>query len=1026
MSTKNEIEASKGDYKTTTEINTHFLNHYEKIKKFTDKIDENHEIFWLKKNRIQSLENISYSSLKNLKLIYLGNNEIKNINVNNFKAYENLKVLSLANNQIEYLEPDSFKDLKLLQFVDLSHNEITEIDSKLFAENKELEMLSLRKNRIKNIQDEAFKSLKNLILLYLGNNAITKINSNIFRENENLKMLSLVDNLIEHVENDAFKSLNKLEELYLDDNKMKKISTEIFKQNSMLKILSLKNNRIESIEKEAFKFLRNVKLLYLHPLHFFPTTNIFRDSLISSITFFDEKIFKKPDFKCYNQEINRANVAIFCGRTFTSNSNVKSEYFLINNSLSSIKLNAKFKCYQEDFIWDNIPFKLAIVIGKNSSGKTTLLKLIDESMNSGQDYSHLFITKFNNCSDEKLMNCMLHGFCNKKNSALFKVKSNRETFSNLLYDLISEFSVVQYFDYLLLIGCFSDYDQNILKYKLTNLKERRFQQDNFLNNVESQEYYDGIKSIEYYLGLNDDHKLSPGENLFILIELLRLHGKHSKTKNEKENRFISCKLRILLLDEPDSHMHPSLIKDFIELLSSNHLDHLNLQVIMTTHNPITVSFIPPFYQANIFELIVDQNNKRLIKNAENRSQMIFKTSDDLFYIKKKCKIVFIEGSIGDDEAFYNCVFSLFIQQKSENLLNIKRNEMIRFQEMGDKEFNRIFKLNDEEKNQEYLRPNVDELIFGINDGDFNIYDAYKHFNMSEYEIRRNIKSPISDFNQEIFQRLSRYNIENYVYDPINILFAINYLLNENNIPVESLKKKSTNCYFNKIVEYLNIFKEKKWKNCLTISQFLDNDKEDAIQYFEKILTELNEFYIYEFEKIVISKEKNKEQTEFVSVNPVEFSTNDLSDSKPENIDMFNSKNNNKQNSWYMELTMFKLEDFHKIDSKKNNLKKKIPVEIKVGQIEFTLNYYPIFLYFNGKKLYENFMAQDMNSIFELIFKAMSRDFYHQRTIDTNSDKISFKKKDAKRLLIETLSKSGFLLDLHLEGIMQAIVKNLLK
>jgi hypothetical protein len=46
-------------------------------------------------------------------------------------------------------------------------------------------------------------------------------------------------------------------------------------------------------------------------------------------------------------------------------------------------------------------------------------------------------------------------------------------------------------------------------------------------------------------------------------------------------------------------MHPSLIKEFIDLISSNDLDYLNLQVIMTTHNPITVSLTPI---ENLFEL----------------------------------------------------------------------------------------------------------------------------------------------------------------------------------------------------------------------------------------------------------------------------------------------------------------------------------------------------------------------------------------------------------------------------------------
>ena len=56
---------------------------------------------------------------------------------------------------------------------------------------------------------------------------------------------------------------------------------------------------------------------------------------------------------------------------------------------------------------------------------------------------------------------------------------------------------------------------------------------------------------------------------------------------------VKSKKRIVLLDEPDAHMHPRLIKKFIDLiLFSDVFDYLNIQLIMTTHNPLTLSFVP--------------------------------------------------------------------------------------------------------------------------------------------------------------------------------------------------------------------------------------------------------------------------------------------------------------------------------------------------------------------------------------------------------------------------------------------------
>ena len=99
-----------------------------------------------------------------------------------------------------------------------------------------------------------------------------------------------------------------------------------------------------------------------------------------------------------------------------------------------------------------------------------------------------------------------------------------------------------------------------------------------------------------------------------------------------------------------------------------------LIVIMTTHSPITISFIP---KDLIYELKRDEKGISINK-IENKSQILQFVSNDLFFIKEKFKIVLVEGEPGksemsDDEAFYNFIF----YKSTKN--GTKRKLPIRFQ-----------------------------------------------------------------------------------------------------------------------------------------------------------------------------------------------------------------------------------------------------------------------------------------------------------------------------------------------------------
>jgi len=179
----------------------------------------------------------------------------------------------------------------------------------------------------------------------------------------------------------------------------------------------------------------------------------------------------------------------------------------------------------------------------------------------------------------------------------------------------------------------------------------------------------------------------------------------------------------------------------------------------------------------------------------------------------KFKIVLTEGDCGDDKAFYSFINSL---------VNKKNYIPIKFQEMGNRMFNRIFLKNGS--------------IFGINDGDYKIPNAYEYFGLKDKYLE--LKSELDSFHSNL-NRIERYSFENYVYDPINFCFAIKYLVESKLIQFKNESKEifSANTFFNEIQAYQNI------------DDFLQRtNKENAILLLNKLLEDTNDFYMKKLDK----------------------------------------------------------------------------------------------------------------------------------------------------------------------------------
>ncbi len=137
----------------------------------------------------------------------------------------------------------------------------------------------------------------------------------------------------------------------------------------------------------------------------------------------------------------------------------------------------------------------------------------------------------------------------------------------------------------------------------------------------------------------DSRDLSTGE-----IAILKLYCWLFITKDD----FFFPKL--LLLDEPDSHLHPTFIKTFIDSIYNGIVKGYGSRVIMTTHRTETISFSP---EGSLFEM---HANPTRIQQSTSRGKTINLLTNNLIALVSDKRPVFVEDE--DDAEFYQLVISI--------------------------------------------------------------------------------------------------------------------------------------------------------------------------------------------------------------------------------------------------------------------------------------------------------------------------------------------------------------------------------
>lgn len=111
--------------------------------------------------------------------------------------------------------------------------------------------------------------------------------------------------------------------------------------------------------------------------------------------------------------------------------------------------------------------------------------------------------------------------------------------------------------------------------------------------------------------------------------------------------------RLLILDEPDAHLHTSQISHFMEMLRSKLVERFRCRVIMTSHRPDTLAQVP---LASLFEMRRDEHPR--IVPAHSHSKIIGGMAAHAVDVLSAVRCVFVEDQ--DDVDFYESVAEALI------------------------------------------------------------------------------------------------------------------------------------------------------------------------------------------------------------------------------------------------------------------------------------------------------------------------------------------------------------------------------
>ncbi|WP_162800462.1 ATP-binding protein [Acidibrevibacterium fodinaquatile] len=141
--------------------------------------------------------------------------------------------------------------------------------------------------------------------------------------------------------------------------------------------------------------------------------------------------------------------------------------------------------------------------------------------------------------------------------------------------------------------------------------------------------------------------LSSGEQMLLRLSLWLYNYDYASKKFHHP-------AKILLLDEPDAFLHPSMTRQFLNVINEVLVRKHRIRVIMTTHSPSTVALAP---EGSVF--VMSRGQPR-IQREKSRDHTIGLLTAGLVVVSPATRFVLVEGK--DDVAFYEAIREILSEQ----------------------------------------------------------------------------------------------------------------------------------------------------------------------------------------------------------------------------------------------------------------------------------------------------------------------------------------------------------------------------
>jgi ABC-type Mn2+/Zn2+ transport system ATPase subunit len=337
--------------------------------------------------------------------------------------------------------------------------------------------------------------------------------------------------------------------------------------------------------------------------------------------------------------------------------------------------------------------------------------------------------------------------------------------------------------------------------------------------------------------------LSSGEKVLMSLTLALYNSKHDVDFP-----------KLLLIDEPDAPLHPSMAKQLLDVIQEIFVKEKGVKVIMTTHSPSTIAMAP---DESLY--VMQKQEPRIQKKSKEQIMKLLTYGIPAFSIyADNRRQVFVESAVDAD--FYTRVYG--------KLKSVISNDKSLYFISSGITHNNTGNCNQVKEIVNILTRNGNQTIFGIID-----WDSTNNGNENIVVLGLN----------------QRYSIENYIFDPI-LLAA--FLLREKIKTREYFGLEESENYFDfpkftknklqkivdKIISDINSQDEQQSNNTLNIVHYnngqisleiplwyLHHQGHDLENKIKKSYQELNKYKNSESLKSEIVKKVIDDLPEFISM-----------------------------------------------------------------------------------------------------------------------------------------------------------------